>query len=79
MPAERICAALTSGAMQVHAQGLSDEQIARVAESMSGRLMGTGSKGDAAGMPNQCMTNPPMADPGTGSAWNGWGATPGNT
>jgi polyvinyl alcohol dehydrogenase (cytochrome) len=79
MTPERIYAALTSGAMQVHAQGLTKEQIARVAESMSGRLMGTEAKGDAASMPNQCKTNPPMADPDSGSRWNGWGGTPGNT
>ena len=79
MPPERIYAALTSGAMQVHAQGLTEEQIARVAESMSGRLLGTEAKGDASTMPNQCGHNPPLADPAAGSIWNGWGATAGNT
>lgn len=65
--------------MQVHAQGLTEEQITRVAESMSGRLMGTEAKGDAASMPNQCKNNPPMHDAAAGSVWNGWGGTPGNT
>ena len=73
MRPERIYAALTSGAMQVHAQGLSEEQIARVAESLSGRLMGTEVKGDAASMPNRCSSNPPMTDPAAGPSWNGWG------
>lgn len=78
MPPERIYTALTSGAMQVHAQGLSEEQVARVAESVSGRLMGVEAKGEAADMPNQCTANPPLAAPDAGQ-WNGWGGTPGNT
>ena len=71
MTPERIYSALTSGAMQVHAQGLSQEQIARVAESLSGRLMGTAAKGDAAGMPNQCRSNPPLTDPAADPSWLG--------
>lgn len=73
MTPERIYAALTSGAMQIHAQGLSVEQKARVAESLSGRLMGTAAKGNAASMPNRCRSNPPLTDPAAGSSWNGWG------
>lgn len=79
MAPERIFDALTSGAMQVHAQGLSEEQIARVAESISGRLMGTESHGDAASMPNRCSDNPAMANPATGPSWNGWSSTLTNT
>jgi len=72
MAPERIFTALTSGAMQVHAQGLSEEQIARVAESISGRLMGTETKGDASKMPNRCKNNPPLTNPAADPSWNGW-------
>src|SRR5216684_4008325 len=70
---ERILDALTSGAMKILGQRLSDEEKRRVAESVSGRLLGSAATGDAKAMPNQCASNPAMADPSAGPAWNGWG------
>lgn len=60
--------------MKAEGEKLSDEERRRVAESVSGRLLGTGTNGDAAAMPNTCSSQPPMRDPAEGSAWNGWGA-----
>jgi len=79
MPPERIYQALTTGVMQVQGQSLSDLAKKRVAESMSGRLLGTSQSGAAKNMPNQCKTHPPMAAPASGPAWNGWGADIHNT
>ena len=70
---ERILDALTTGAMKIQGQRLSDEEKRRVAESVSGRLLGSAATGDAKTMPNQCASNPPMKDPSAGPAWNGWG------
>ena len=58
---------------------LSDIQKQRVAEFMSGRPMGSIDAGEAKSMPNQCTANPPMRDPASGPAWNGWGHDLGNT
>jgi polyvinyl alcohol dehydrogenase (cytochrome) len=79
MPPEKIYDALTAGTMQAQSQGLSDAQKRTVAEFMSGRPLGSGSQGDAASMPNKCTSNPPLADPAKGAAWNGWGADLSNT
>lgn len=79
IPPQRIYEALTAGAMQVHAQGLTEQEIIRVSESVSGRMLGTAAKGEASAMPNQCTVNTPLNDPDAGSAWNGWGGTLANT
>jgi len=75
VPPERIYEALTSGAMQVHTQGLTEQEILRVAESVSGRMMGTTNKGEATAMPNQCQGNEPLGTPDANTDWNGWGGT----
>lgn len=76
---ERILDALTTGAMKIQGQRLSDEEKRRVAESISGRMLGSAAAGDAKTMPNQCASNPPMKDPSAGPAWNGWGGDGANT
>jgi polyvinyl alcohol dehydrogenase (cytochrome) len=76
---ERILDALTNGVMKIQGQSLSDEEKRRVAESVSGRLLGTATAGDAKTMPNHCSANPPMKDPASGPAWNGWGVDASNT
>jgi len=76
---ERILDALTNGVMKIQGQALSDEEKRRVAESVSGRLLGTAAAGDPKTMPNQCATNPPLRDPSAGPAWNGWGVDTSNT
>jgi polyvinyl alcohol dehydrogenase (cytochrome) len=73
MTPEAILDALTSGVMRVQGQGLSDEERRQVAESLSGRPLGTGTDGDASNMPNRCATNPPLTSPALGPSWNGWG------
>ncbi|MEY2457911.1 MAG: hypothetical protein QOK06_3065 [Acidimicrobiaceae bacterium] len=80
MSPEHIYDVLSSGIMfPIIGQQLSDDERRRVAESISGRLMGTAASGDAAKMPNRCAANPPLQDPGSGPSWNGWGADLGNT
>lgn len=80
MTPERIFAALTTGSMQAQSQGLSDVQKRILAEFMSGRPVGSGQQGAASAMAGgRCTTNPPMADPGNGAGWNGWGNNISNT
>jgi polyvinyl alcohol dehydrogenase (cytochrome) len=77
---EKVYETLTSGSITAHAGlKLSDEQKQRASESLAGRLLGTAETGDAANMPNRCSANPPLADPASEPAWNGWGANRDNT
>jgi len=73
MPPERIYDALATGSMQAQSAGLSDAQKRALAEFMSGRPIGSAQQGDARNMPNQCASNPALADPARGPGWNGWG------
>ena len=74
IPPERILEALTTGVMSTVGATLSETERRLVAESVAGRLIGTSQSGRAEMMPNRCPSNPPMADPAVGPAWNGWGA-----
>jgi polyvinyl alcohol dehydrogenase (cytochrome) len=78
MTPERIVAGLQTPT-HTEGQALSDIQRQRVAEFMSGRPLGSVNSGDAKAMPNQCTANPPMRDPASGPAWNGWSADLANT
>ena len=72
MTPERIYEALTTGAMQIQGQSLSDNEKRVVAMFMSGRPLGGLQQGDAKNMPNHCAANLPLADPAAGPGWNGW-------
>jgi polyvinyl alcohol dehydrogenase (cytochrome) len=75
MTPEHLYDVLTNGIMYpIVGRDLSDHERKLVAESISGRLMGTAASGDAARMPNRCAANPPLTDPARSPAWNGWGA-----
>jgi polyvinyl alcohol dehydrogenase (cytochrome) len=74
MSPEHIYEVLTTGVMKGQGANLSEDQRRMLATFMSGRTLGSESQGDAKNMPNQCASNPPMADPSSGPAWNGWGA-----
>jgi polyvinyl alcohol dehydrogenase (cytochrome) len=76
---EAIYAALTSGAMKVQGQGLTDEEKRRVAEWLGGRPLGSLLAGDAKSMKNHCPNNAPLTDPSGSPAWNGWGVDIENT
>jgi len=68
MSPDAIYASLTSGAMKaVVGDSLTDDERRRVAESISGRLLGSDTAGEASRMPNQCASNPPVADPSNGA------------
>lgn len=79
MPAERIYDALTTGVMKPQGDSLTDSQKKMLATFLSGRPLGATQQGDAKDMPDHCATNPPLADPSAGPAWNGWGNGPSNT
>jgi polyvinyl alcohol dehydrogenase (cytochrome) len=80
MTPEKIYAALTTGPMAVVVGNtMTDMEKRRVAEAVTGRLIGSTGAGDAKTMPNHCASDPPLADPAAGPAWNGWGADTGNT
>ncbi len=77
---EKIYEFLTTGADETHKPlNLSDNDKRHVAESLSGRLLGSDQIGDAKLMPNRCASNPPMADPSASPEWNGWGNGVNNT
>jgi len=78
-PPERIYDALTSGVMMSVGETLTETERRLVAESVSGRLLGSAAQGDGRDMPNQCQSHQTFADPTAGPAWNGWGADPQNT
>jgi polyvinyl alcohol dehydrogenase (cytochrome) len=80
MSPEHLYEVLSTGIMfPVIGNQLSDGERRMVSESIAGRLMGAAQSGDASKMPNRCPSNPPLGDPQRGPAWNGWGATLGNT
>ena len=77
---EEIYDALKTGPMApIVGNTLPDDIKRRVAETVTGRLLGSTGKGDANSMPNHCADNPPLDDPSKGPAWNGWGAGVTNT
>ncbi len=73
MTPERIYEALTTGPMKTQGDALTEDQRRMTATFMAGRPLGSASQGDAKSMPNMCSSNPPLADPASGPAWNGWG------
>lgn len=73
MTPERIYQALTTGVMKVQAESLSDAEKKRLAHFMTGRPLGSVQQGDAKQMPNQCPSNPSLAEASAGPSWNGWG------
>jgi hypothetical protein len=76
----RIYEFLTSGLNDSHrTMTLSDDAKQHVAESLSGRLLGSEAAGDAQAMPNRCAANPPLGDPAATGGWNGWGGAPENS
>jgi len=79
MTPERIYDSLTTGSMQTQSSGLTDAQKKALAEFMAGRPLGSAREGDGKSMPNQCTSNPTLANPAEGRGWNGWGNGLSNT
>jgi polyvinyl alcohol dehydrogenase (cytochrome) len=79
MSPEAVYDALTLGTMAAIGQRIPDEMKRLIAESATGRLLGTATSGNADAMPNRCPGNPPLRDPAAGPAWNGWGVDIANT
>jgi len=69
---EAVYESIVNGSMKDRAQGLSDAQKKAIAEYIGGRKLGTVEAGDAAGMPNRCVENPPLGDIDATTSWNGW-------
>ena len=74
MPPEKIYEALANGVMKTQGSSLTEDQKRMLATFLSGRPPGSLQQGDAKDMPNHCASDPPIADPSAGPAWNGWGA-----
>jgi len=72
---EKIYETLTTGSMKVQAAMLTENQRRMTATFLSGRPLGSLQQGDAKDMPNRCASNPPMTDPSSAPAWNGWGGS----
>jgi polyvinyl alcohol dehydrogenase (cytochrome) len=79
MSPERIYEALTTGVMKPQGSLLTEDQRKMLATFLSGRPLGSLDQGAAKDMPNQCSSNPPLAPPDSGPAWNGWGVSIANT
>jgi polyvinyl alcohol dehydrogenase (cytochrome) len=79
MSPERIYKALTSGLMKAQGEALTEDQRKMLATFLSGRPLGSEESGGADTMANRCESNPPLASPDSGPAWNGWGVTVANT
>jgi polyvinyl alcohol dehydrogenase (cytochrome) len=79
MTPEKIYAALATGVMQQQASALSDVQKKAVSEFMAGRPIGSAKSGGIETMGFQCRTNPPLPDPASRPAWNGWSPDLANT
>ncbi|HEY5623797.1 MAG TPA: PQQ-binding-like beta-propeller repeat protein [Gammaproteobacteria bacterium] len=73
MAPETILQAITTGAMRIHAEGLSEDYKLAMAEFISGRKLGPLDAGDAANMPNRCDVGLQLRDPASAPSWNGWG------
>jgi polyvinyl alcohol dehydrogenase (cytochrome) len=72
MTPEHVLEVLTTGSMQVNAQGLSDAAKRALAEFVTGRPIGAAVSGAASAMKNQC-TAKPIGNLLAGPSWNGWG------
>ena len=72
MAPETILQAITSGAMRVHAEDVTDDVKRAVAEYLSGRKLSPLGAGDARSMPNRCPARAPLAGLASSPAWNGW-------
>jgi polyvinyl alcohol dehydrogenase (cytochrome) len=73
MTAETILQAITTGAMRVQAEGVSDDVKRAMAEYISGRKLAPIEAGDARNMPNRCAAPAPLDDFAAAPSWNGWG------
>ena len=77
---ERIYESLATGPMApIIGNQLSDAEKKAVAETISGRRLGSAGSGDADKMPNRCPSNPPLEQAAKLPAWNGWGVDAQNT
>ena len=72
MPPGQIYDALESGVMRPMARSLSPAQKTQIAQFLSGRPLVDAAAVSAAGMKDRCSVNPPLADPASLPAWNGW-------
>ena len=72
MAPETILQAITTGAMRVHADGVSDEVKRAMAEYISGRKLTPLEAGAAEHMPNRCAAPSPLGDVAAAPSWNGW-------
>ena len=72
MAPETILQAITSGAMRVHAEDVTDDVKRAVAEYLSGRKLSPLGGGDARNMPNRCPARAQLASLAASPAWNGW-------
>ena len=79
MTPERIYESMATGSMQAQSAGMTDAQKKALAEFMASRPLGSARQGDGRSMPNQCTSNPALADPAQGRGWNGWGNGLANT
>ena len=73
---EAILSALTAGGMRPQGGRLSGAERRAVAEHLSGRALGSDITGARIG---RCTASPPLTDPASSPAWNGWSPSSTNT
>ena len=79
MTPEHIYQVLTTGDMREIAKDFSDADKRDIAIFVGGRRMTAGGNADMKSMPNVCAANPPVRNPTSVPAWNGWGVDIFNT
>ena len=75
MMPEAVYAAL-SNPMHPQVQNVTDADKRMIAGYLGGRKIDVAKVADAKLMPNQCASNPPIANLSKSPSWNGWGADP---
>ncbi len=75
MPAAKLYESMTTGKMSVNAKDLSDDQVRRIAEWLSGRPVENVDR-SAAAMSNACPKGAKLGNPLIGAHWSGWSPDP---
>ncbi len=76
---ERVLDAITTGAMAVNAQGLTDAQKRTLAEQLTLRPLGASASGAKSAMTGWCASGPASRDLLEPTRWSGWGVDAGNS
>ncbi|MBS0400001.1 MAG: PQQ-binding-like beta-propeller repeat protein [Proteobacteria bacterium] len=78
MQASRLYDVMATGKMMSQAAGISDRDMRGIAEMITGKKIEGSNDTLISAMKNNCATNPPLSDPASSPAWDGWSPAPDN-